>query len=229
MRTELIEQELLSMRDEEYAGFQRKLLPTVPADRIIGVRTPQLRALAKKIAKDGETDLFLAALPHNYFEEDQLHAFIISLDKDIRSCLTRVEAFLPYIDNWATCDQLSPVSFAADPGILLQYIRGWIRSENIYTVRFALVLLMRHFLDDLFSEECIELAASAASGEYYIDMAKAWYFATALAKQYDAALPYLELRKLDIWTHNKAIQKSIESYRISAERKEYLRTLKIRG
>ena len=223
-----ITEELFRLQDTGYAAMQVRIIPTVAADRIIGVRTPALRTLAKELAGSPETSSFLASLPHRYFDEDQLHAFVISLEKDFDTCVSQVEAFLPYIDNWATCDQLSPKAFKKTPGKLLPYIRKWIRSDRVYTVRFAIGMLMQHFLDERFDPAYAEWVAAVRSDEYYINMMIAWNFATALAKQYNAVLPYLEEKKLADWTHNKAIQKSLESYRITPEQKAYLRTLKIR-
>ena len=217
---------LFQMRDEKYAAMQVKILPTVEKNRIIGVRTPELRAFAKALFRDAETESFLKDLPHRYFDENQLHAFVISQEKDFDKCIAETEAFLPFIDNWATCDQLSPKAFKNKPQKLLPYIQKWIRSEHVYTVRFAIGMLMQHFLDGNFSPEYPEMVAGVRSEEYYVNMMRAWYFATALAKQYDSVIPYLEGNKLDTWTHNKTIQKSIESYRITDEQKKYLRTLK---
>ena len=219
--------ELFRLQDKTYGAFQAKLIPTVDPARIIGVRTPELRAFAKDLYKAGDTAPFLGALPHRYFEEDQLHAFVISLEKDFDKCAAAVEAFLPFIDNWATCDQLSPKAFKKEPERLLPYIRAWIGSDRVYTVRFAIGMLMQHFLDGRFDPVYTDMVAAVRSEEYYINMMIAWYFATALAKQYDAVLPYLEQRRLDSWTHNKAIQKSVESYRITPEQKAYLKTLKV--
>ena len=218
---------LFQMRDEKYAAMQVKIVPTVEKDSIIGVRTPELRAFAKALFGDAETESFLKDLPHRYFDEDQLHAFVISQEKDFDKCIAETEAFLPFIDNWATCDQLSPKAFKREAQKLLPYIRKWIRSEHVYTVRFAIGMLMQHFLDGNFSPDYPEMVAEARSEEYYVNMMRAWYFATALAKQYDSVIPYLEGNKLDPWTHNKTIQKSIESYRITDEQKEHLRTLKV--
>ena len=220
--------ELFRLQDPTYAAFQAKLIPTVPADRIIGVRTPQLRALAKKLFKDKDITAFLTSLPHQYFEEDQLHAFVISLEKDFDKCVAEVEAFLPYVDNWATCDLFSPKAFKKEPEKLLPYIDRWLKSDQVYTVRFGIVMLMQHFLDERFDPRYADMVAAVRSEEYYINMAIAWYFATALAKQYASILPYLEEKKLDDWTHNKAIQKSVESNRITMEQKAYLKTLKVR-
>ena len=221
--------ELLRLRDAEYAQMQKKIIPTVDEARIIGVRTPALRALAKDLYGSQEADGFLKRLPHPYFDEDQLHAFVISLERDFEKCMNLVEAFLPYIDNWATCDQLSPKAFRKEPDKLLAHIHEWIRSDRTYTVRFGVGMLMQHFLGDRFRMEYADMVARIRSDAYYINMMRAWYFATALAKQYDAVLPFLEERRLDDWTHNKAIQKSVESFRITAEQKDYLRTLKVKS
>ncbi len=226
MNRDEIVAELFRLQDKKYAEMQVKLLPTVKPDRIIGVRTPELRAFAKKLRFDEDIDAFLTDLPHRYFDEDQLHAFVISLEKDFDKCAMEVETFLPYVDNWATCDQLSPKAFKKEPEKLLPYIRTWIKSDQSYTVRFAIGMLMQHFLDERFSPAYADMVASVRSEEYYVNMMIAWYFATALAKQYDTIMPYLEERKLDEWTRNKAIQKSIESYRITQEQKVYLRSLK---
>ena len=220
--------ELFRLQDKKYAAFQAKLIPTVETDRIIGVRTPELRAFAKKLVKDEDIASFLASLPHQYFDENQLHAFVISLEKDFDKCVAEVEAFLPFIDNWATCDQLSPKAFKKEPEKLLPYIDTWIRSDKVYTVRFAIGMLMQHFLGKRFNPKYADMVAAVRSEEYYINMMIAWYFATALAKQYASILPYLEGKKLDDWTHNKAIQKSVESNRITMEQKAYLKTLKVR-
>ena len=227
MNRDEIVAELFRLQDKEYAIFQARLIPTAEADRIIGVRTPELRAFAKKLFKDEDTASFLTSLPHRYFDEDQLHAFVISLEKDFDKCIAEVEAFLPFIDNWATCDQLSPKAFKKEPEKLLPYICTWIRSDKVYTVRFAIGMLMQHFLDARFDPKYADMVAAVRSEEYYINMMIAWFFATALAKQYSSILPYLEGKKLDDWTHNKAIQKSVESYRITAEQKAYLKTLKV--
>ena len=218
--------ELFRLQDKDYAQMQAKVIPTVPAGRIIGVRTPELRAFAKRLYKDRDTEDFLSSVPHQYFDEDQLHAFVISLEKDFDKCMAAVEAFLPFIDNWATCDQLSPVSFKKEPEKLLPHIGLWIGSDRTYTVRFAVGMLMQHFLDERFDTKYADRVAEIRSEEYYVNMMIAWYFATALAKQYDSVLPYLEGRKLARWAHNKAIQKSVESFRITAEQKAYLKTLK---
>lgn len=223
---ETIQQKLFSLQDTKYRDFQAKLIPTVCADSVIGVRTPELRAFAKELAKSGDYDGFLSSLPHEYFEENQLHAFVISEIKDFEKCLSETERFLPFINNWATCDQLSPKVFKKHRAALLERIKVWIKSSHTYTVRFAIGMLMQHFLDEDFKIEYAEAVASVKSEEYYINMMIAWYFATALAKQYDAALPFISQMRLEIWTHNKTIQKAIESYRISDEKKNLLRGMK---
>ena len=227
MTTAQITAELFSRRDRAYAAMQAKIIPTVDPARIIGVRTPALRDFAKTLYADGGAEDFLACLPHAYFDEDQLHAFVISLEKGFEPCIAKVKAFLPFIDNWATCDQLSPKAFKKEPEKLLPYIRAWLQSGKTYTVRFAVGMLMQHFLDEKFRPEYADMVSGIRSDAYYVRMMAAWYFATALAKQYDAALPYLEERRLDSWTHNKAIQKSLESYRITDEQKRHLRELKV--
>ena len=227
MKRDEIVAELFRLQDKDYARMQTRIIPSVFPDRIIGVRTPALRDFAKRLSKDQDVAEFLACLPHQYFDEDQLHAFIISLSKSFDECIAEVEAFLPYIDNWATCDQLSPKAFKKEPQKLLPYIQVWIKSEKTYTVRFAIGMLMQHFLDDRFEVRYADMVAQVHSEEYYVHMMIAWYFATALAKQYEQILPYLEEKRLDAWVHNKAIQKSVESYRIPEERKEYLRTLRV--
>jgi 3-methyladenine DNA glycosylase AlkD len=216
---------LETLSDEKYAAFQRKLIPTVAAEQIIGVRTPQLRALAKAMVKSGESEALVRTLPHRYFEENQLHAFILSAEKDFDACIREVDRFLPYVDNWATCDQLSPLCFAKNTKSLLPWVIRWMKSEREYTVRFGIGMLMRHFLDEGFEPEFLDMVAAIRRDEYYIRMMQAWYFATALAKQYSATVPYIVQCRLPQWTHNKTIQKAVESYRISDEQKAYLKTL----
>ena len=218
---------LYALQDTKYRDFQGKLLPTVNPMTIIGVRTPDLRALAKELAKKEDIGTFLDSLPHTYFDENQLHAFILSELKDYDRCIQGVNTFLPYIDNWATCDQLSPKVFRKHKPELLAYIKKWLKSDATYTVRFAVGMLMQHYLDEDFKSEYPKLVAAIKSDEYYINMMRAWYFATALAKQYDAIIPYIEHKKLDPWTHSKAIQKAVESYRITSEQKEYLKTFRL--
>ena len=226
MNREEIRQQLFAMQDMDYREFQVKLIPTVDPEKVIGVRTPQLRKFAKELSRDPDAESFLEDLPHEYFDENQLHAFLISEMKDFDSCILRTERFLPQIDNWATCDQLSPKVFKKHHPELLEYITRWIKSEDTYIIRFAVGMLMQHFLDEDYREEYPELVSSVRSEEYYVNMMIAWYFATALAKQYDSVLPFIESGRLDPWTHNKAIQKAAESFRITPEQKTYLRTLK---
>ena len=227
MKREEIVSELFRLRDDKYAVFQSSLLPTIKADRVIGVRTPKLRLLAVSLSKDEDLVLFLKSLPHQYFEENQLHAFLISLEKDFCKCIAEVEAFLPFVDNWATCDQLSPKVFKKNADKILTYINGWIKSDKVYTVRFAISMLMKYFLDERFDLKYVDMVAAIRLDEYYVKMAIAWFFATALAKQYALVLPYLERKDLDDWTHNKTIQKCVESNRISIEQKAYLKTLRV--
>lgn len=226
--TEEIRQELFAKQDKKYLEMQIRILPTLDPESIIGVRTPILRQYAKELAKREDVSIFLENLPHRYFDENQLHAFIISSGKDYERCVDLVNRFLPYVDNWATCDQMSPRIFKKHRTELLTLIKEWIRSDETYTIRFGIGMLMEHYLDDDFAPEYPELVAGIRSDEYYVNMMIAWYFATALAKQYETVLPYIEEQRLQEWTHNKAIQKSIESYRIASEQKDYLRTLKIR-
>lgn len=226
MLTDEIREELFRLQDEKYRDFQSGLIPSVPVDTVIGVRTPELRRYARLLLKREYITVFLNDLPHGYFEENQLHSFIISEIKDYGQCMEQVVRFLPYVDNWATCDQLSPKVFGKHRSELLEKIRVWICSDETYTIRFGLGMLMRHFLDDSFDPAYLDMAAGVRSEEYYVNMMTAWFFATALAKQYDAAVPYIEEHRLDKWTHNKTIQKAVESYRITPEQKEYLRSLK---
>ena len=217
---------LKSKEDLKYRKIQLNILPNIEPERIIGVRTPELRDLAKKM--DVETaKKFLGELPHSYFEENQLHSFLISKIKDYKECLAKVNEFLPYIDNWATCDQLSPKAFIKNKGALISEIYKWLKINHVYTQRFAIEMLMTHFLDDDFKEEYLELVASIKSEEYYLNMMIAWYLATALAKQYDSSIKYIKDKRLSAWVHNKTIQKAVESYRITDEQKIYLKTLKV--
>ena len=221
-----IRKELFALQDEKYRAFQVKLFPTVDPQTVIGVRTPDLRGYAKKLLKEEDVSAFLSDLPHRYFDENQLHAFILSELKDYGKCMEEVNRFLPYVDNWATCDQMSPKVFKKNRPQLLEQIRIWLKSDRTYTIRFAIGMLMEHYLDDAFDLRYPEMVAGIRSDEYYVNMMIAWYFATALAKQYDEILPFIEDRRLDVWTHNKAIQKAIESYRITPEQKDYLKGLK---
>ena len=223
-----ISEHLFALQDIKYRDFQAKLIPTVTADSVIGVRTPELRKYAAELLKQGAYDEFLKDLPHRYFDENQLQAFVISGMKDYDRCMEELCRFLPYVDNWATCDQMSPKIFKKHRTELLKKIREWIAAEETYTIRFGIGMLMEHFLEDDFDPQYPELVAQLRSEEYYVNMMIAWYFATALAKQYDAVLPFIEEKRLDPWTHNKAIQKAAESYRITPQQKEYLKGLKIK-
>ena len=215
--------QLFALQDQAYADFQSKLLPTVKRETVIGVRTPDLRKMAKQICKTPAAQEFLHSLPHRYFDENQLHAFILSEEKDFNTCIANLEQFLPYVDNWATCDQLSPRCFKKHTQELLPLIRRWMKSTHTYTIRFGMGILMRYYLDETFLPEYLQWVASIKSNEYYIRMMQAWFFATALAKQWDATLPYIEQYRMEKDTHNKTIQKAVESYRITDEQKELLR------
>ncbi|MCR5301604.1 MAG: DNA alkylation repair protein [Lachnospiraceae bacterium] len=228
IRDEII-QELFRLQDSKYRDFQYKLIPTADADTIIGVRTPDLRKLAAELVKREDIDDFLHSLPHDHFDENQLHAFIISKIKDYDRCVNEVTRFLTYVDNWATCDQMSPKVFKKHRQELTVKIREWLASDMTYTIRFGIGMLMEHFLDEDFDVKYVQAVADIRSDEYYVNMMIAWYFATALAKQYDTVLPFMEEHRLDTWTHNKAIQKSAESYRIPDEHKEYLKCLRIKA
>ena len=220
-----IQTDLFSLRDEKFADFNSKLMPDIVRENVIGVRTPALRKYARELSEDAAGD-FIKQLPHKYFEENQLHAFILSGVRDFDVCIKLVNEFLPYVDNWATCDQLLPRVFAKHTDELLKYIKQWIKSKHTYTVRFGIGQLMRFYLENNFDVSYAEMVAKIKSDEYYVNMMRAWYFATALAKNYDEVLPFIENKVLDNWTHNKTIQKAIESYRISDEHKKFLRKLK---
>ena len=226
--TEEIRSRFKEQQDIGYRELQIRTAPSVEASRIVGVRTPALRSLAKELGKREDVGEFLKILPHELFEEDQLHAFIISGYKDYGRAIDELERFLPYVDNWATCDQMSPKVFKKHRQELMEHIKKWIKSDKTYTVRFGVGMLMEHFLDEDFDVRYAEMVAELRSDEYYVNMMIAWYFATALAKQYDEILPFIREERLAVWTHNKTIQKAIESYRITPEQKEYLKTLKIK-
>jgi len=218
---------LFSLRDEKYAAFQRPLLPNLAPESIIGVRTPALRLLAKELRGSAEAETFLAALPHRYFEENQLHAFLVAQERDYRRCIERLECFLPFVDNWATCDQLSPRVLGRHRAELLPEVRRWMASGHEYTCRFGIGMLMRYYLEDnTFSEEYLRWVAAVDREEYYVRMMQAWFFATALAKQWSAAEPYMHDGRLPDWVRRKAIQKAIESFRIPPAHKSHLRSLK---
>lgn len=226
---ENIRAHLLGMQDVEYRAFHSKLMPSVDAGKIIGVRVPMLRAYAKELKNCQEAAEFLMDLPHRYYEEDNLHAFLIEQIRDFDACVAALKTFLPYVDNWATCDMMSPKVLKQDLSRTLELARTWMGSGHTYTIRYGIGTLMRFFLDGEFSPDHLEWVAALESEEYYVRMMAAWYFATALAKQYDAALPFIENRRLDAWTHNKAIQKAVESWRIAPEQKEHLKKYKISG
>ena len=219
---------LFAMQDAKYRDFTAKLTPTVPPERIIGVRTPELRKYAVELSKTEDAAAFMAMLPHLYQEENNLHAFLIERIADYDACVAALDAFLPYVDNWATCDSMSPKCLKKQLPRLTGEIRRWMASDRVYTVRFGMGLLMRHFLDDAFDPAYLDWVAALRSEEYYINMMIAWFFATALAKQWDATLPFIVNCRLEPWVHNKAIQKAIESYRIPEDRKIWLRAQKIR-
>lgn len=223
-----IQARLFELQDLKYKEFQCKLMPTINPDTVIGVRTPELRRLAREFAKTPEALEFIKILPHNYYEENNLHGFLIETIKDYEVAIAAVEAFLPYINNWATCDLISPKVFKKNLPELYEKIKVWLKSDQTYTVRFGIGMLLGFYLDEAFRPEMLDLVAGVRSEEYYINMMIAWYFATALAKQYDSTLPVIQERRLEKWPHNKAIQKAIESYRISDETKAYLRTLKVK-
>ena len=223
-----IQEMLFELQDLEYRAFHSKLMPTVDPAAIIGVRTPELRKLAKQVAKMPEANAFLKSLPHKYYEENNLHGFLLEEIKDYDTCIAALEEFLPYVDNWATCDMMSPKVLKKHLPELLKVIEGWLASGRTYAVRFGIGMLMRFYLDDAFDLAYPEMVAAVCSEEYYVNMMRAWYFATALAKQYEKVLPFIENKRLDVWTHNKAIQKSVESNRITKEQKEYLKTQKAR-
>lgn len=223
-----IQSRLFALQDLKYRDFQCKLMPTVAPETVIGVRTPELRKLAKALSGTPEAAAFLQKLPHSYYEENNLHGFLIETIKDYDLALSAVEAFLPYIDNWATCDMSAPKIFGKHPSAFYEKIKVWLESDHIYTVRFGIGMLLGLYLDENFKPEMLELVAGIRSEEYYVNMMIAWYFATALAKQPESALPYLQQNRLAKWTHNKTIQKAIESFRINDDTKAYLRGLKIK-
>lgn len=223
----VISEELFALQDTEYQTFQSKLMPTIPPETVIGVRTPLLRKRAKELAGTPQAESFLHDLPHRYYEENNLHAFLIEKIRDYDTALAETERFLPYINNWATCDCFCPKVFAKHKEELLIPLRRWLGSDQTYTVRYAMGMLMRYYLDEDFQPDYLAWVAGVHSEEYYLNMMRAWYFATALAKQPDAVLPWLTDRRLDVWTHNKTIQKAVESYRIPPERKQQLRELRI--
>ena len=226
-RKDSIYLKLLEYKDEKYGDFQAALMPDIPRYRVIGVRTPMLRKYAAEIAGSSAAVEFLSALPHEYYEENNLHAFLLEKIKDFDEAVCAVDKFLPYVDNWATCDGMSPKVFVVYPEKLLSKIGQWLASEHTYTIRYGMLMLMKYFLDGRFKTEYSDAVAGVQSEEYYVRMMQAWYFATALSKQYDEVLPYIKEKRLPAWVHNKTIQKAVESHRISEEQKAYLRTLKV--
>ena len=223
-----IQTQLFKMQDVEYKNFHSKLMPTVDEQKVIGIRIPILRKFAKDFAKSDEAEGFIASLPHKYYEEDNLHAFVLEKVKDFDRAVKLTEDFLPYMDNWATCDMFMPLVFKKNKDKILPYALKWIKSDHTYTIRYGIGVLMKLFLDDDFKEDYMKVVSYVKSDEYYVNMMIAWYFATALARQYESAVKYIEHKRLPVWVHNKTIQKAVESYRISKETKEYLKTLKIK-
>ena len=225
---EKVQAELFEMQDLNYRDFHAKLMPTIDKETIIGVRTPMLRTYAKKFGKTADAVTFLEVLPHKYYEENNLHGLLIEQIKDYPACIAAIERFLPYVNNWATCDMITLRTMKKHLDVFIQEVYSWMASDHPYIVRFGIGMLMRYYLDEQFKPEYPEKVAEIKSDEYYVNMMRAWYFATALAKQYDQILSYLDEKKLDTWTHNKTIQKAVESYRITPEQKRYLRTLRIK-
>lgn len=221
-----ITEKLFESQDEKYGDFQCKLTPGIDRDRIIGVRVPILRKLAKSYINDDECEDFLNHLPHRYYDENMLHGILISEIKNFDRCVEELEKFLPFVDNWAVCDTTAPKVFRRNREKLMKCIEKWSSSKEVYTCRFAIEMLMTHFLDDDFREAYLEIPAEIISEEYYVNMMVAWFFATALAKQWDKTISYIEENRLGQWVHNKTIQKARESYRITEEQKEYLKSLK---
>ena len=221
-----IQKELFALQDKEYMKFLSKLTPNVSEDTIIGVRIPEIRKLAKKLVKNDEYEDFLKELPHKYYDENLLHGAIISENKDFENCIELLNSFLPFVDNWAVCDTISPKIFKKYKKELIEKIKEWSQSDKTYTCRFGVEMLMTHFLDEDFKKEYLEVVADIHSEEYYVKMVVAWFFATALAKQWDYAVIYLENNRLDVWVHNKTIQKARESLRILEDKKGYLKGLK---
>ncbi|MBR6390891.1 MAG: DNA alkylation repair protein [Lachnospiraceae bacterium] len=219
---------LVEVKDDAYKEFQAKLVPNISADTILGVRTPQMRQIAKEVFAGEERDTFLGDLPHKYYEENLVHFFVIAMIRDFDECVREVERFLPYVNCWPVSDQSSPKAFKKNHEKLLPYIRRWIASDHVYTARFGIRMLMNEFLGDDFDDEYPGLVASRSGPDedYYINMMVAWYFATALAKRYDGTVVYFEEHRLDEWVHRKSIQKAVESYRVTDEHKEYLKSLR---
>ncbi len=219
---------LFKKSDRGYRDFHSKLLPTVDKSTIIGVRVPALKAIAKDLYREGDYESFTKVLPHKYYEQNNLHAFLICNIKDYDKCIAALESFLPYIDNWATCDSLRPACFAKNRNKLINNIDVWLNSAHTYTVRFGTGMLLTHYLDEDFDKAYLQKVADLKSDEYYVNMMSAWYFATALAKQWDSTIAFIEKNMLSDFVHNKTISKAIESFRITGVQKEYLRNLKRR-
>ncbi len=216
-------EKLLEAKDDAYREFQARLVPNIPAETILGVKTPQMRRIAREVFESGDSDAFLKELPHTYYEENLVHFFVLARIRAFDACVRAVEAFLPYVDCWPVSDQATPGAFRKNHRELLPYIRKWIASDHVYTARFGIRMLMNEFLGEDFREEYLELVASKTGDDYYLKMMQAWYFATALAKKYDESVRYIEARKLDEWVHKKAIQKALESSRVTDAHKEYLK------
>ena len=225
---ESIRSRLFSLQDTAYGDFTAALMPTVGRETVIGVRTPALRQLARVLRGTPEAAAFLQQLPHAFYEENNLHAFLLEGIRDFEACLAAVNRFLPFVDNWATCDCMNPDAFKKAPERLLPEIEKWLQSGKTYVIRFGVGMLMRHFLDERFDMKHLHQVSAISEQDYYVRMMIAWYFATALAKQYAATLPLIQQRVLPAWTHNKAIQKAIESRRITPAQKDVLRALKVR-
>ncbi len=223
-----IQKKLNMVKESSYRDFTAKLIPEISKDEILGVRVPLLKIMAKEIFLQGDYERFLKELPHKYHEENLLHGFIIGNIKEYEKALRLTEEFLPYVNNWAVCDSLRPASFRKNKSSMLKCIKKWVKSGHIHTIRFGVEMLMYYFLDEDFDSSYLEIPATIKSEEYYVNMMIAWFYATALAKRYDETLPYLENKRLSPWVHNKTIQKAVESYRITPEKKEYLKLLKIR-
>lgn len=223
-----LQKKLFAMQNLSYRDFHSKLMPTIDKEKIIGIRTPMLRKFAKEFAKTEECEIFLKHLPHTYYEENNLHGFLLEMEKDYGRLVDKLDAFLPYVDNWATCDTMRPKILKKHLKEFLPKVQEWLNSNKVYTIRYGIGMLLSFYLDEEFQSEHLDWVAQIRSEEYYVNMMTAWYFATALAKRYEETLPYIVEKRLDVWTHNKAIQKAIESYRVTGEQKAYLRTLKIK-
>lgn len=222
-------EDLYALKDDKYADFQFKLTPTISREKFIGVRVPILRAYAKKLNKENKAlaEVFLTKLPHSTYDENMLQSLLISEEKDYDLAIKKLDEFLPYVDNWAVCDIMSPKILKKHPSELIEKIKEWVSSPLSYTIRFGIEMLMSFYLDDNFKPEYLNLVSRVKSEEYYVNMMIAWFFATALFKQWDDTIFILENKVLDKWTHNKTIQKALESYRITDKQKDYLKSLKI--